>query len=494
MMAGGMAERGRIRTAIARLTGDGFRFFHDYVVLAGGQAISKVLGFIAFAWLARRLEPVQYGAVEYVVGLALFFALLVDGGLGTVGTRRTVAGRGEVARLAYQIRVAQTTLALIAVPAMVVIALGATRRSVPFELVLLFALSLLAVPWRQQWLFQAHERMFDNSLAEVLRMAVFAGLVLLLVRGPGDVARVGWAELAAVAATALFCIAVQHRRITPVRFRGDFSEFRGLLREGAAVGSTNLVWATSQFAPMFLLGIFIGGASLAWFGGAARIVTSLTQFSNIYHFNMFPAVTGYLKRADGSLGKVLARSLRVTGWAGALAALALVLFAHPLVRLTLGPKLPEAAPLLQIMAWMVPVTLWSGHARWVLSAAGSQTKVLRVQLAGLAVTALGSVGLGAMLGVTGYALGALAGFLTVWVGAHHFARRDGLTPPSPRLVALPLLLCGAAIAAAEATDAGWEVRLALLASVAALAPLLDRKLVADAALLGAAKRESQRRA
>ena len=48
---------------LRRLTGTGAKFFRDFAILAGGQMISKVLGFLAFAWLARALDPVGYGAV-----------------------------------------------------------------------------------------------------------------------------------------------------------------------------------------------------------------------------------------------------------------------------------------------------------------------------------------------------------------------------------------------------------------------------------------------
>ena len=33
-----------------------------------------VLGFLAFAWLARTLDPEAYGAVEYVIGLSVLIA------------------------------------------------------------------------------------------------------------------------------------------------------------------------------------------------------------------------------------------------------------------------------------------------------------------------------------------------------------------------------------------------------------------------------------
>lgn len=482
----------RLRAFGRKLTGDGFRFFHDFVVLAGGQVFAKLAGFLAFAWLARVLEPVQYGGVEYVVGLALFFSLLVDGGLGVIGTRRIAKDPGQTALLAFQIPLARLLIALVAVPLMIGIATLAVHGDVPMPLILLFAFSLLLAPWRQQWLFQARERMVEASAAETLRMVVFAGGVWLLVKSGADVAAVGIAEVAAVLAMAAWFLAVQHVRITPVRLTGSLAGFRDLVREGVAVGSTNMVWALNQYAPLFLLGGLIGGVSIAWYAGASRIVTSLLQFSNTYHFNMYPSVARYHARADGSLGKVLVRSLRVTGWGGTFVALALTVLAAPLVRLTLGPKLPEAAPLLQIMAWMIPITLWSGHARWALAAAGAQTRVLRAQVIGLTTTVVVAVGLGFGIGVTGYAVGAVAGFVAVWIASHRFAAQAGCEPPPFRLVAGPLLLAAALFAAIEAAGLNWwQAGLALLA-FPALAPLLDRRLIADTALLGAAKRESSR--
>ena len=39
------------------LAGGGTKFFRDLSVLVGGQIAVKLLGFVAFAYLARRLDP-----------------------------------------------------------------------------------------------------------------------------------------------------------------------------------------------------------------------------------------------------------------------------------------------------------------------------------------------------------------------------------------------------------------------------------------------------
>ncbi|HPU14448.1 MAG TPA: oligosaccharide flippase family protein [Polymorphobacter sp.] len=471
-----------------KLAGSGTKFFRDYIVLAGGQVIAKLLGFAAFAWLARVLNPVDYGAVEYVVGLAVFFAMLVDGGLDVIGTRRVGRDPAELPLLAFQIPAARLLLALVAVPAMLIIATQLMKATVPLALVLLFALSLLTTPWRQQWLFQATERMAAAAIADMLRMGVFAALIWTLVRTPGDMLTVGWAEIAAVSAMTLYCLMVQHHRIARIRLRGSFAGFGALLHEGAAVGSTNLVWALNQYAPLFLIGALIGGVATAWFAAASRIVTSLVTFSNLYHFNLYPSVTRNYARGDGSLGILLARSLRVTGWGATFLALVLTVFAAPIVRIALGPKLLDAAPLLAVMAWMVPVTIWSGHARWGLAAAGAQTRVLWSQCIGLATTVGLALALGHIFGAIGYAIASLAGFVIVWVAAHRFARLWGCAPPPFRLVLLPLALAGAIIALNLLVPLSTVLALASVAAYAALAPLLDRTLIADIILLGGTKR------
>ena len=107
------------------------KLFRDFLMLVGGQIGSRVLAFVAFAWLARKLEPASYGAVEYVVGLSVFFALLVDGGLGVLGTRRYARDPAERDLLAFQIPAARLMIALIGIPVMAGIAIGSSSARTP---------------------------------------------------------------------------------------------------------------------------------------------------------------------------------------------------------------------------------------------------------------------------------------------------------------------------------------------------------------------------
>ena len=59
----------------------------NFVILSGGEALSKILAFVAFAYLARLLGPDSYGDIEFALAATLFFNLVVEGGLGILGAR-----------------------------------------------------------------------------------------------------------------------------------------------------------------------------------------------------------------------------------------------------------------------------------------------------------------------------------------------------------------------------------------------------------------------
>jgi PST family polysaccharide transporter len=464
-----------------------YGFFKDYAVLAGGQVASKLLGFIAFAVLARIVEPIQYGQIEYVVGLAVFFAMIVEGGMRSVAVRRMAHDPGLAPALAFQVPAARLMIAVVVAPLMAGAAMLAMKSAAPAALVWLFAFSLLMAPFRQDWLLQATERMGHSAMLDIVRGAVFMLAIFLFVRTASDAWAVGVAEVLAVTATAAYCLSVQHLYITPVRIRGSWKDFRSLMREGAPSGTANVVWALNQSAPLFLIGGLMGDVHVAWFAAAARLVGSALTFSNLYHFNLFPAVTRATVGDKAELDRLMARSLRVVAWAGVFAALALTVLVYPVIRLAFGPKLMEAAPLLQIMAWTLPITLCSGHARWGLVAAGAQTKVLQSQIAGLVTIVILSVALGRLYGASGFALAAVAGTVVTWAVSHLAAvRRDG-SAPSPLLALKPAILAAAIIVIIQHWSLGLWPSLAGLALFCAAAPIVDRKLIPDLAALGKVK-------
>src|SRR5215475_8409955 len=79
----------------AVLSGKRTKFFRDLSFLVAGQVAARLIGFLAFAFLARSLEPEAYGSVEFIVGLAGLFSTMADLGLGTIGIRRAAGAPSD---------------------------------------------------------------------------------------------------------------------------------------------------------------------------------------------------------------------------------------------------------------------------------------------------------------------------------------------------------------------------------------------------------------
>jgi O-antigen/teichoic acid export membrane protein len=483
MTAGpGPVARG-VGRAASDQSGGRLTLFRDLLALSTGHVASKLVGFAAFAFLARTLGPEGYGVVEYLAGLSLVFVMMVDGGLGVAGVRRVAHDPTALPRLAAQIPLARLGLALIGIPLMLLLAAGAIPGAEARGLMWLFALSLLAIPWRQDWLLQATHRMREVALAQALRMIVFAAVTVTLVRTPADLLAVGWAEMAAVSAMSLYCLAVQQARITPYRWRAPVTGLTALLAEGMTVGLGHLVWAANLYAPLLLVTALAGGAETAWFAAASRVIASLLTFSSLYHFNIYPAVARATPGDRDELARALAASCRVVAWGGTLVALALTLLAPPLAVLVFGARFEPSAPMLMVLAWLFPIALMSGHARWSLTAAGLQSRVVVSQLAGSAVLAVIGVPSVWWLGGRGAALASLAAGIAVWFVAHTFAVRNGTRLPRLRIALGPTAIAVLIIGVTHLVGLnGWSaaVGVPLFAAVA----LLDPKLRPDLARLG----------
>jgi PST family polysaccharide transporter len=461
----------------------------DFAVLSGGQLLSKVAGFVAFAYLARVLGPKDYGSVEYAIGLAVFFSMIVDLGLGPVGVRELATGEESVERLAANIPLARLGLVLLAIPTMLIVARFSRQSADGMRLVELYAVSLLAAPWTLEWLFQAREMMTAAAAGSLLRMVLYTAGILLFVTPGTSVELVGWIEIVAAFLTALFYLVVQHAYVTPLSFRSaSFRSLRALVHQGLGVGGGQIVSAVNMYAPLLLVGTLAGGEETGWFGASHRVVASLSTFSMLYHFNLYPVIA---RRASGpaeQLDAVIRASLRVVAWASIGGALLLTLLGTELMQLAFGKNFTQAGVSFEVLVWFLPATLLSGHARWFMIAAKRQKYVFYAQVAGVVASVAIGVPFVRFWPARGAAVAMVAGAIAVWAYAHLSATHYVRKIPGVAVTLLPMALAAAVLAVASQIPLSrWIVGPVLVSLYFALAPLLDRALVGDVRKLASAK-------
>ncbi|HEY2970736.1 MAG TPA: oligosaccharide flippase family protein [Casimicrobiaceae bacterium] len=448
-------------------------------VLWLGQVVSKLIAFVAFAYLARKLSTPEYGAVEYAFGLATFAALAIDGGLGSVGVRRLAQGEQPPEKLAAIVPAAQFCLAVIIAPGMILFAWLFANDSRAVTLVALVAVSVLLLPWKQEWLFQAFGKQVSIAFAQTIRVAVFAVGVVAFVAGSADVNLIGVMEIVSVAAATLYLLSMQRREIAPLKLRFAWRDMLSLVREGSSIGAAAIVWALIQYAPLMMLARMAGMTDTAYFGAAHRLAVSLVTFSWIYHFNFYPLIARRMLADPSAMAALTRASFRVAAWGGIGLALALTLAAEPLLALLFGDKFKAAAPAFSVLVWTFPVTLLSGHARWMLVAARRPQDMLAAQLGGCVVAIAAGPLLIGRFGTVGAGATILLACLVIWALAQALVTlRVRAAPAAPCIV--PAVLAAAILLASQWLAANpWMASGLGLVAFGALAPLVDRAFVRD---------------
>ena len=416
-----------------------------------GQVLTKGIVFLAFAIIARRLMPSAYGAVEYAIGMGALAALVIDGGLGSVGVRRLTQKRDSAASLVSLIPAAQLILAAIIAPAMILFASAFAKDANAQSIVYGVAASVLLLPWKQDWLFQAMGRMEHIVATQIIRVVVFAAGAIFFIDQDTPLVAVGIIEFLSVACATAYMMVVQHFLLVPLAIRFSFVKLGSLAREGIPIGLGAICWAMTQYAPMFMLATMMGMTQTAYFGAAHRLGVSLVVFSWIYHFNLFPVISRKLTDEPEAFAALILTSVRATAWAGSAIALALALIAEPLLGILFGPRFEAAAAPFEILVWTFPLTLLSGHPRWILVAAGRAGAMLVAQAAGVIVAFAAGWLLIPQTGTIGAATAMTLACGAVWCVAQIYVHKAGrAVPVTP---ALPPLIVGATIIA----GARWKL-------------------------------------
>jgi O-antigen/teichoic acid export membrane protein len=467
-----------------------FKALWDFVFLSGGETIGKVAGFVAFAYLARTLDSDSYGAAELAMAMLAIFGLIVNFGFGPIGAREVSRNHETAGYWAALISGARLLAVILCIPMMCLIASFMDIPAEHTQLIWIISFALLAMIWNQGWLLQGLERMALVSLNQALRMIVFAIGIFLFVKSDDDLLKVGVVELVAALMMAGFFLILQKRVGVKLGISFNFGEIKQLVKRASSIGFSNTVWALNQYFLIILVAYLVGGAAVAWFAAAHRIVNALTGYSLVYHFNLFPAASARLMRSTSSYLKLVNSSAKVTAWGGVAVALSGTLLAEPLCVFIYGSDFSQASLSLAVLIWSVPLTLMSGHGRWALIATENQRHVLTAQVGGMVTTVVSGMLFIPSYGPVGASASMLLSHLVVWVIAHHFACKEVCQIPALKIMIFPVLLATLSAAIVYAST-GFSVLGAigglLFYSIGAL--LLDRQLIPDVRQLARIKNE-----
>jgi len=419
----------------------------DFLSLTGGELVGKIAGFLAFTYLARTLTPEMYGGVELAFVLLGVFTIVVDFGFGPIGSKTISHTPDRAQQISSEILGARILLALASIPLMSIVGLLLDQPINVSMLIVVLSFSLLFSAGNQKWVLQGLEKMPLVSVAQAMKMTVFVLLVVVFVHSENDLVKIGFIEIIVCITVASFFLFLQKYYLGTISLTLSASKLKPLFSQAKFIGGSNLVWSLTMSLPAIILAAAVGATEVAWFGAAFRITNALMSFSMIYHFNMYPTVTSRLKISPVEYSKYSRPSVRITAWGGIFIAFLITLLAEPLCVFVFGEPYAASSLTLAILIWIIPISILSGHARWVLVAENRQHQLLIASLLGCITCLVAGFILIPLRYSAGAAIAVVFSFLIVWLSAHYFASKHVVSIPIkpmliPVVVAAVLLAAG----------------------------------------------------
>jgi PST family polysaccharide transporter len=324
------------------------------------QIATFVIPLATLPYVARVLDPPDFGLVVYAQGFAFLLVVLISWGMGLTGIRSAAANQTDPDALAEVVRrvrggqlVLTLTSAVVAAGALVAVPTMADHP----EFLVLAWVAAAAIGLSPTWFFQGVERTRVTALIQLSTRAAGAALTFVLVDDPGD----AWIVTALFAGASVVGLLIsdvvmyRHVEFRLPEWRPSVME----IRDSTMLFLGTLAVALVTSFNVVLLGFFESSADVAHFGAAERLVrVSITVLGPIG-----AAVIPRLSALQAAGERERARRLLIIAvGASALPALALTLglivFASPIIHLVYGESfVDESAPILRVLALIIPVNV-----------------------------------------------------------------------------------------------------------------------------------------
>ena len=322
--------------------------------LIADKLIRLGLGLIVSVWLARYLGPGDFGLLNFAIAFVTLFSTLSNLGLQGVIVRDLVTSpqrRLTLLGSSLLLRLVGSAIAVILVAVVITLLRPGDPASV--RVVIVVALMLLPQAWDViDFDYQARIDARPIVIIRGVSFVVFSILKLFLIITGGTVIQFAWATTGEIVMSAALMSVYARARGTLPRLRdATLPELSHLLRTCWPLMATSLSVVLYWRIDQVMLGQMSGAAGVGVFSAAVRV-------SEVWYFipvavsgSAAPILTSIFQRSREEFLQKLGDVMHIMVSVGFAVAIALTVFARPLVVTLFGPRYVDAAPILAIHSW-----------------------------------------------------------------------------------------------------------------------------------------------
>lgn len=280
-----LSEKKQVSTSIAK------RVLKNFLSLSAANVITRGLGFVSTAYLARTLGVNGFGKIGFALAVVAYFQLIVNMGLNTFGTREVARHPEKVKRYVSHILAIRLPLSFFAYGLLALFVYFLPKPAEMKQLLLLYGLGLFIFSFTLDWVFQGLERMEFTALGQVLTNLVYTAALFVFVKSPDDVLKVpAFLMLGGLAGFTMLGL-IFSKWFGFFRPRMDIGFWKEMLHQSLPMWFSAFMISIYYSFDTIMLGFMKDMNVVGWYNAAYKIILLIIGFQGLVNQSIFPRLS-----------------------------------------------------------------------------------------------------------------------------------------------------------------------------------------------------------
>lgn len=314
-----------------------------------------LLPLLAIPYLARVLEPTEFGRFSVAQSMAILLSILIEYGFSLSATRDVATQRTDpkkLSNIAQQVNSAKMILSATALG----LALLSTE-ALPQTTSMTFAIGAwmyaLAIGVSPSWYYQGIEKLQNYTILDTGGKTLSLILVFTLINTPEDANRVVYLLALGPLITALIAYRQLHKKIQPQPF--CIRQATNGLKSGLSMFIFRAAISLYTAANVFVLGLFATPAATGFYAATEKLVRGASSMIGPISQAMYPKMALLAQTDPIASVRLIQRALVALTALSILGCLATYYLAEQITSLLLGPGYEPVSEMLKTMIWIAPL-------------------------------------------------------------------------------------------------------------------------------------------
>lgn len=353
-----------------------------------GEALVRVIGFFANAYIARTLNPEVLGFIAVGSSLLTYSLLISDSGIRTLGfleSAKPISKQTFSFSDIVNVRILHGSLAFVF---LIILTFTLYNTQILRMICIFYLFNIFYDSLFIEWYYNGLQKFKIVASARITASAVYIILLILYVKTPTDVIKVPLyfflSNMCSVAVLVIFL------PTTPFiyKFSFSFKKYLEIIRQSIPLGIGTFLNQVPVYLPPILLDKFVNSTQTGVFWVALKIVSLMMIIDKIFSTIFMSALPKMWMKNNTTTIQTLQSILNLGIALGFLFSLTFCVFSESVITIIYGEKYLESSKILSILSWFFSFTLINSIFVYGLIAIGQKKQYLKAAVIGFFLNCL----------------------------------------------------------------------------------------------------------